>query len=231
MNSSPIPLRGRTRLLWLSLGNNFVIPELGLSISATQCRTCVYNTIFPHHLKSLNGLFLVPGHYKCMNIICNFLSSPANRNTSQQIVKLWAYIWNKDKTRAKDVLPNIHSTQAAVSVHTRHPVTPDCDEMMLPAAGWRHLQRTAWDARLTMHCQWGWHSSFPVFLPFNLGLWLSSWHSNAFERWTKHVFPVNLMHIRSTIPEIFEKQTKNLSQTALKTEPYLRAANTMPFSF
>jgi len=39
------------------------------------------------------------------------------------------------------------------------------------------------------------------------------------------------MHIRSTIPEIFEKQTKNLSQTALKTEPYLRAANTMQFSF
>jgi len=27
-------------------------------------------------------------------------------------------------TAAKDVLPNIHRTQAAVSVHSRHPVTP-----------------------------------------------------------------------------------------------------------
>jgi len=47
-------------------------------------------------------------------------------------------------TRAKEVLPNIDRTQAAVSVHSRHPVTPDCDGMVPPAAGGRHLQRTAY---------------------------------------------------------------------------------------
>jgi len=38
------------------------------------------------------------------------------------------------KTRAKDVLPNINRTQAAVSVHCRRPFTPGGDEMVSSAA-------------------------------------------------------------------------------------------------
>jgi len=37
------------------------------------------------------------------------------------------------KTRAKDVLPNMHRTQAAVSVYCRHPITPACDAMVSSA--------------------------------------------------------------------------------------------------
>jgi len=33
----------------------------------------------------------------------------------------------QNETRAKDVLPNINRTQAAVIVYCRHPVTPGCD--------------------------------------------------------------------------------------------------------
>jgi len=51
------------------------------------------------------------------------------------------------------------------------------------------------------------------------------WHSRSSERGTKHVFAVNLAQIHSEVPEIFEWQTKwkTKSQTALKTEAYLRA--------
>ena len=45
--------------------------------------------------------------------------------------------------RAKDVLPNINHTQAAVSVHCRHPITPGGDGTVSSAAAWRRLQRTA----------------------------------------------------------------------------------------
>jgi len=41
------------------------------------------------------------------------------------------------------------------------------------------------------------------------------WHSSLSERGTKHVFRVNLAHIRSAVPEIFHTQTKK-SQTAPK---------------
>jgi len=44
------------------------------------------------------------------------------------------------------------------------------------------------------------------FVPGDLDLW--PWHSNSFERGTKHVFPVNLAQIRSAVPEIFDSQTK-----------------------
>jgi len=48
------------------------------------------------------------------------------------------------------------------------------------------------------------------------------WHSNSSERSTKHVFPMNLAQIRSSVPDISHAQTKK-SQTAPKvpkTEPY-----------
>jgi len=41
--------------------------------------------------------------------------------------------------------------------------------------------------------------------------WRGPWHSNSSERGTKHVFPVNLTQIHSTIPEIFHSQTKKHS--------------------
>jgi len=52
--------------------------------------------------------------------------------------------------RAKHVLPNTNRTQAAVSVHCHHPVTPRGHAMVSSAA---ELLRTAYGARLTVHCQ------------------------------------------------------------------------------
>jgi len=34
------------------------------------------------------------------------------------------------------------------------------------------------------------------------------WSANSSERWTKHVFRVNLSQINSAVPEIFHTQTK-----------------------
>jgi len=97
-----------------------------------------------------------------------------------------------------------------VTVHSRYPVTP-------PAAmEWsRLLLLVICSVRCTLYnaCQWGWLSSFPGFVPGDTDLW--SLHSNLSKRGTKHVFLVNLVHIHSAVPEIFEAQTKK-SQTALK---------------
>jgi len=69
----------------------------------------------------------------------------------------------------------------------------------------------AYGARLTMHCQRGWLSSFSFFfVPGDLDLW--PWHSNSSERGTKHIFPVNLAQIRSAVPEIFYSQTNKKKQ-------------------
>ena len=85
----------------------------------------------------------------------------------------------------------------------------------------RCVRRTRYNA-----CQSGWLSSFPGFVPGDLDFWPR--HSNSSKRGTKHVFAVNLVQIRSAVPEIFKWQTnkekQNWSQTALKTESYLRAA-------
>jgi len=37
--------------------------------------------------------------------------------------------------------------------------------------------------------------------------WPLTWPSNCFERWTKHVFHVNLVQIHSAVPRIFHTQT------------------------
>jgi len=69
------------------------------------------------------------------------------------------------------------------------------------------------------HCR-GWvgaHRGF--FVPGDLDLW--PWHSNLYQRGTKHFFPTNLVQIHSAIPQIFDSQRKkNKKATALKTEPY-----------
>jgi len=44
------------------------------------------------------------------------------------------------------------------------------------------------------------------FVPGDLDLW--PWHSNSFERGTKHVFHVNLEQICSAVAKIFHTQTK-----------------------
>jgi len=90
-------------------------------------------------------------------------------------------------------------------MHCRHPVTPSGDGMVSPAAAC-HLQRTAYGARLTMHCQWDDSAVFRSLVTLTFDPW--PWHSNSFERRTKHVFPVNLAQIRSVVPEIFDAETK-----------------------
>jgi len=48
---------------------------------------------------------------------------------------------------------------------------------------------------------------FLSMVTLTFALW--PWHSNSFERGTKHVFPVNLAQMRSAVPNIFDSQTKN----------------------
>jgi len=80
-------------------------------------------------------------------------------------------------------------------------VTPNSDGMVPPAAGWRHLQRTAY---ATLHNAL---SSMGRNTPFgDFDLW--PWHSNSSEQGTKYVFHVNLAQIRSTVPKIFHTKTK-----------------------
>jgi len=106
------------------------------------------------------------------------------------------------KTKTKKLeLKMFYKTQTAHRLSSAcTPVTPRlrrngaiCCWMMSLAVYGEHL---------TMHCQLGWCSSFPVFVPGDLDLW--PWHSNSSERGTKHIFPVNLAQIRSAVPEIFE---------------------------
>jgi len=60
---------------------------------------------------------------------------------------------------------------------------------------------------VTMQCQ---HDAavFPVLSLVTLTFDLWPWNSNSPERGTKHVFLANLAQIRSSVPEIFETQTK-----------------------
>ena len=120
-----------------------------------------------------------------------------NRLVKEQLKK-------KKKARGKAVLPNICRMQAAISVHSRHPPPPGYDAMVLSAAGWM-MSFAAYSARLTMHCQWRWRSSCPIYVHGDLDLW--PWHWNSSEWGTKHVCHVNLMQIRSAVPDIFESQT------------------------
>jgi len=91
----------------------------------------------------------------------------------------------------------------------RHLVTPSppADGMVSSAARQRHLQRTAYATP---------YDTLSLERKTLFGdLYLWPWHSNSSQRGTKHVFPVNLAQIRSTITDIFVEQTKK-SQTALK---------------
>jgi len=55
--------------------------------------------------------------------------------------------------------------------------------------------------------------------------------SNSAERRTKHIFPVNLLQIRSTVPEIFHTQQKVTdsakNRTLRKLRSSLRAVKTL----
>jgi len=106
-------------------------------------------------------------------------------------------------TRAEDVLPNIHRTQAAVSVYCRHP------RLRRNGVVCCCVQRTAY--ALSM----GWLSSFS-FWPW----WPWPLTFKLVRARVQHVFPVNLAQIRSK--GIWVK-SKNVPQSALKTERYLRA--------
>ena len=80
-----------------------------------------------------------------------------------------------------------------------------------------------------MHCQWGWRSSFPGFVPGpgNLDFWPLTLTSKLVRVRDKHVFHVNLAQIRWAVHEILRhNQTKKSRTAALKTEPYFRAVKT-----
>ena len=49
-------------------------------------------------------------------------------------LRIAVIINSRFRHRAKDALPNMNRTQAAISMHCRHPVTPGCDAMVSAAA-------------------------------------------------------------------------------------------------
>jgi len=70
--------------------------------------------------------------------------------------------------------------QAAVAVHSRHPVTPRLRRNG-PVCCWL-ASFAAYGTPSTMHCQWGWRNSFLFLSPVTLTFDLSPWHSNSSER-------------------------------------------------
>ena len=92
------------------------------------------------------------------------------------------------KTRAKDILPNIHRTQAAVTVHCRHPpAATEWSGLSLTDVICR-IRPTPYNAFSVGMTQ----QFFPVLSLVTLTFDLWSWHSNSSKRGTKHFFPVNL---------------------------------------
>ena len=100
------------------------------------------------------------------------------------------------------------------------PVTPGCDAMV-PSPAACGLQRTAH----TLQCIVNGNDSavFPSFIPGDLDLW--PWHSNSFERGTKHVFGTNLFshsrHISLTNKKKTEKTNKQLITDSAKNRTLL----------
>jgi len=129
---------------------------------------------------------------------------------------------NSNNTKAKDVLPNIHHTQAAVSMHSCHPRLRRNGP--ISCCMWF----AAYDAHVTMHCQWEWLSSFPQFYPWwpwPLTLTFKLVRARDQTR-LPYKFGTNLFSRSRDISVTNEqkktkKRTNNLSQTALKTEPFL----------
>jgi len=70
---------------------------------------------------------------------------PLQQHAASTYVVLWCGV--KNKSRTKDVLSNVHRTQAAV--HSRHPVTHPA------ATEWSRLLLHVIADYLTMCCQWG----------------------------------------------------------------------------
>jgi len=68
------------------------------------------------------------------------------------------------KTWAKDILPNIHHSQATES--SRHPLPSPRRQQNDPVSCCTSF--AAYSTRLTMHCQWGGCSSFSSFVPGDL---------------------------------------------------------------
>jgi len=95
---------------------------------------------------------------------------------------------------------------------------------MVSSTAARHLQHTAHASQCIFNGEW--LSSFPVLSMVTLTFELWPWHSNSSERRTKHVAASSVWIWRKSVQRfpicLRHKQTKK-SQTALKTEPYLRA--------
>jgi len=126
-------------------------------------------------------------------------------------------------TRAKDVLPNIHRTQAAVSVYCRHPVTPGCDVVVSSAAPCS-VRRTAH----VLLCIVGMTQQLFVFVPSDLDLWPLTFDLDIQTRPSEASNMCSLWTWRKSVqrfPRYLRYKRINKSQTALKTEPYLRAVN------
>jgi len=93
----------------------------------------------------------------------------------------------KNETRPKDVLPNIHCTQAAES--SRHPALSTPRHPWLPPNGpvFCCSSFAAYGARVTMHCQWDDAAVFPVLsLTFDLDIQTHPnegpiWHASVAE--------------------------------------------------
>jgi len=129
--------------------------------------------------------------------------------------------YSQTKWKTKLELKTFTKQTASRPPSTCTPVTPSpgCDGMVPSPGGWRHLQCTEY-----MRTEYA--------MPYNalsmgmkspsgdLDLW--PWHSNSSER--GNVFPVNLVQIRSAVPEIFDSHTKNEKVTDSTKNRILRSS-------
>ena len=120
-----------------------------------------------------------------------------------QSLSVCLFVGRITKTRAKDVLPN-----KPHAGRRNHPTPQRRNGTVCCCCGPFVRCRDWWECTARFLSL--------VTLTFDLWPW-HSWHSNFCERGTKHVLPVNLAQIRSSVPEIFDSQTdKNKkSQSAL----------------
>jgi len=125
-------------------------------------------------------------------------------------------IKTKEKTKAKQVLPNVHCTQAAKS--SCHCALPSATEWCYLLM---HIICRAWCTPYNA-LSMGMMQQFSQLCPW--WPWSWPWHSNSSERGSKHVFPVNLAQICSAVPEIFDAQTKKVTVSA-KNRTILACSN------
>jgi len=89
--------------------------------------------------------------------------------------------------------------------HRRSPSPPGGHTMASPVAAC--CVRPSYDSRPTMHCQWGWLSSFSFLSLVTLTFDLWPWHSNSSEIFVQCTQPTSLIVLRLIVRKLSCGQT------------------------